>query len=88
MINIRIQVFSNEAKDTAGMHLEVDPCADAPKPEKDVATCIISAIRTALAIRSQGTKHGARFIECSGDSEINKQLRKEFGLDDNDKGEQ
>lgn len=85
MINIRIQVFSDKSKDTAGMHLEVSPCADAPKPEKDVATLIISAIRAALAIRSQEAKHGARFIECSGDSEINKQLRKEFGLDDKDK---
>lgn len=87
MIDIRIQVFSKEIADQpgkrlVGAHMEVEAVKDKPKEEIAMAEYLARAIHIALNVRAQGQKK-ARIIECSGDSDINDALRREFGLDEN-----
>lgn len=84
MINIKLQVFSK--KGCVGCHMEVGEFEGQHKGEVDLAKFLAQRVSEALCERASGAK-GARFVECSTDSETNKQLRKEFGLDEdsNDK---
>lgn len=87
MIDIKIQVFSKELADepgkrVVGCRMEVEAVAGKPKEEIAMAEYLARTIHIALNVRAQGKKK-ARIIECSGDSSINKALRKEFGLDEN-----
>lgn len=85
MIDIKIQVFSKVMEDNkriVGARMEVEAVAGKPKEEIAMAEFLAKTIHLALNVRAQGQKK-ARIIECSGDSDINDALRKEFGLDEN-----
>jgi len=77
MITIKIQVFSKDAQ--VGAHMEVDPIEGKSKCEQMLASQLVDAVKEALAWRASQSKH-SRTIECDGRSEINADLKKEFGL--------
>lgn len=76
-IKIAIEIFHKNG--ATGAHIEIQPFnkAEVSPGQSTLLSGIMKSIKDALDERSRCVEN-ARIIECSGDSSINKELKKKF----------